>query len=141
MLYRNRKKNDTNAGKWIGTGGKRESGETYRECMKREILEETGLTAEQLDYRGILYFHYDHKEDETIRIYTCTSFHGDLKECDEGTLEWIEQERILDLPLWEGDKLFLEKLINNDMMVFCLELFYDEAGNLICAKQKEAEEE
>ena len=44
MLYRNKKENDLNEGKWIGVGGKFEPGETAEQCLVREVREETGLT-------------------------------------------------------------------------------------------------
>ncbi|MDE7162441.1 MAG: NUDIX domain-containing protein, partial [Anaeroplasmataceae bacterium] len=43
MLYRNKKKQDVNQGKWIGVGGHKEDGETIEECLLREVYEETGL--------------------------------------------------------------------------------------------------
>ncbi len=141
MLLRNIKKDDVNAGKWIGVGGKTEPGETARMCMIREIKEETGLAAEDPEYRGILHFHYDDKEEEMIHIYTVEKFSGELTDCNEGTLAWIDEDKILDLPLWEGDRLFLKKLITQQKNIFCLDLYYDGAGNLLEAKEKEAEEE
>ena len=53
MLYRNKKKHDPNGGKWIGIGGKVEAGESYEECMLREVKEETGLELSDWKYRGI----------------------------------------------------------------------------------------
>ena len=141
MLYRNSKKDDVNHGKWIGVGGKTERGETPRECMTREIREETGFFADALEYRGILYFRYPHKECEKIWIYTSSSFHGTMKECDEGELAWIPQEKVLDLPLWEGDIPFLKKLLSDDPEHFCLDLTYDENDNLLVCRESEAEPE
>lgn len=141
MLYRNAKKDDVNHGKWIGVGGKTESGETPRECMIREIREETGYEAESLQYRGILYFRYPHKECEKIWIYTADRFSGTEKICDEGRLEWIPSAEILSLPLWEGDIPFLRKLIGDDPNIFCLDLTYDEHDNLLECREREAEQE
>jgi len=49
LLYRNKKENDPNEGKWIGVGGKIEEGETPDTCVMREVMEETGLKL--TDYR------------------------------------------------------------------------------------------
>ena len=111
MLNRNKKTNDLNEGKWIGIGGKFMPGETPDECLKREVLEETGLKLESYYLHGIIHFRSD-VEDEEMYLYTATIADDSvLTDCDEGTLAWIEKDRIFDLPLWEGDKYFLEKLL------------------------------
>ena len=113
MLLRNKKNNDPNEGKWIGVGGKREPGESPEECAKREIWEETGLTAVSLAHCGDVYFHSDVWEDEIMRLYLVTEFEGELnRECDEGELHWIEKDRVFDLNLWDGDRIFLRYLLS-----------------------------
>ena len=52
MLHRVVKKNDVNKDKWIGVGGHFEDGESPEDCAKREIYEETGLTAEAMTLNG-----------------------------------------------------------------------------------------
>ena len=111
MLYRNKKKQDPNAGKWIGVGGKLEPGETPDECLVREVREETGLELTEYAYRGRVYFLPDTWEHEIMHLYTATGFCGKIKEdCPEGELRWIPIDEIPDLPLWEGDRYFLEEL-------------------------------
>ena len=139
MLYRNKKKDDVNAGKWIGVGGKQEAGETPLECMMRETLEETGLTMLDPCFRGKVYFIYEDRETEVILIYTCHSYNGELKECTEGTLAWIPQEELERIPVWEGDRLFLKRLTETDDKLFTLFLFYDRQGNLLKAEEGETE--
>ena len=139
MLLRNKKQNDINEGKWIGVGGKAEFGESMLECAKREILEETGLYASDLSYEGVIHFHYPHMEDEDIYVYTCDTFTGTLKDCNEGTLAWIAKEEIMSLSLWEGDRLFLKKMLNKTENPFIFDLEYDEKGNLIHAAEKEGQ--
>ncbi len=141
MLLRNKKANDINEGKWIGIGGKQEPGETIRECMIREIREETGLDVTHLDYRGILYFFYENNDSEKIWVYTSEDFRGEPQECNEGTLAWIEEEKIKDLSLWEGDRLFLKRMIEGNREPFCLYLYYDADGVLTSYEEKEAEHE
>lgn len=137
MLLRNRKKNDVNEGKWIGIGGKREAGETMLECMHREILEETGLNAEHLELRGTIYFQYEQMDPEKIYVYTTDSFTGTMQECSEGTLQWISESDILSLDLWEGDRVFLKRLLQKDHQRFCYILSYDRQGNLLKVEEKE----
>ena len=139
MLYRNRKKDDVNAGKWIGVGGKLLKGETPEECMIRETLEETGLTVTDPKLCGTVWFVYDERETEKIWVYRCERFSGELRECTEGTLAWIPEETIPDLPLWEGDRLFLNRLREDTIQPFELMLYYDNQGNLLKAVEKEDE--
>ena len=130
MLLRNKKKNDINHGKWIAVGGKQEAGETVEECAIRETEEETGLILDSLQLRGIVWFEYDEEESELIYVYTSQSFHGELKECSEGTLAWIDQSGLMNLQLWEGDRIFMEKLIRGCDDQFEYVLHYDSCGNL-----------
>lgn len=123
MLHRTMKEVDENAGKWIGVGGGFEEGETPDECAAREIKEETGLEVKSLSYRGIVTFVSDEWGTEYMHLFTCDSFEGELTDCDEGELEWIEKSRITDLPLWEGDKVFLD-LLEKGEPFFSLKLVY-----------------
>lgn len=128
MLHRTRKENDTNKDKWIGVGGKFEEGETPEECARRETYEETGLTLQNLFYRGIVTFVSDKYPAEQMHLFKSTAFSGKIKECDEGELDWIEKEKLLSLPIWEGDKIFL-KLLDQDIPFFSLKLRYE--GNTL----------
>ncbi len=141
MLLRNKKKNDVNKGKWIGVGGKVEQGETIRDCMHREIAEETGFNADQLVYRGILNFYYENMEPEKIYVYTCDHFHGELRSCDEGTLAWIPRNKVLALDLWDGDRIFLKPMIEENLQLFNLKLVYDRNNRLIESEFLEIEGE
>jgi 8-oxo-dGTP diphosphatase len=111
MLHRIKKKNDIHEGKWNGLGGKVESGESPEECVIREVREESGLILEAPRLRGILTFPgFDGERDWYVYLFTGTDFHGDLIDSDEGRLEWIASGKVLDLPLWEGDRIFLKWL-------------------------------
>ena len=123
MLHRVKKVNDENHDKWIGIGGKFEPGESPEECMQREVTEETGLTAREWRYRGIVTFVSDEWGTEYMHLFTCTGFTGTLRECDEGVLEWIDKRALLALPIWEGDKIFL-RLLDEGEPFFSLKLNY-----------------
>lgn len=113
MLYRNKRKNDLNGGKWIGVGGHLIKGETKEECLVREVKEETGLTLLDYQLRCTLYFDIDGLE-EVCYVYTSKNFCGTMIECDEGELHWVFKDKVKDLNLWAGDYLFLDKIQNND---------------------------
>ena len=123
MLHRVKKNNDENHDKWIGIGGKFEEGESPEECMRREMLEETGLTAKSWQYRGIVTFVSDEWGTEYMHLFKCSDYSGEIKECDEGVLEWIKKDKLLSLPIWEGDKIFL-RLLDTDCPFFSLKLCY-----------------
>lgn len=103
MLFRNKKENDINSGKYIGVGGHIELGETKEEALIREVKEETNLDVINYEYFGKVFFKDDDFE-ENMYLFTVTEFKGELKECDEGELHWINKKNILDVPHWEGDK-------------------------------------
>jgi len=112
MLYRNKKKDDQSEGKWLGVGGKIESGESPEECVVREVFEETGLSLNSVKFRGIITFVSDIWDNEFMFLYTSDDFTGQLKPvCDEGELAWIPKDEVMELPAWEGDKVFLKPLI------------------------------
>ena len=109
MLYRNKKENDMHEGKWNGLGGKMEQGESPEECVIREIREESGLDIQNPQLHGVLTFPmFDGEQDWVVFLYTARTFEGELIESSEGTLEWIPDEELTDLNLWDGDEIFLE---------------------------------
>ena len=123
LLHRVKKENDLNKDKWIGVGGGFEDKESPEDCLLREVLEETGLTLTRYAYRGIVTFVSDKWETEYMHLFTADEFVGDLKECDEGTLEWVPDEVVPTLPTWEGDRIFLN-LLERDIPFFSLKLTY-----------------
>lgn len=123
MLHRVKKENDLNKDKWIGIGGKFEDKESPEDCLLREVKEETGLILEKYAYRGIVTFVSDKYPTEYMHLFTADKFTGFVKECDEGVLEWVDIPFVKGLPLWEGDKIFLD-LIETDVPFFSLKLEY-----------------
>jgi len=126
MMHRISKKNDCNQGKWIGVGGHFEEGESPEECLLREVFEETGLTLTSYRLRGIITFVSDEWGTEYMHLYTADDFSGnlDMTGCSEGLLEWVPKDRIKELSLWEGDRLFL-KLLLEDAPFFSMKLEYE----------------
>lgn len=125
MLHRVKKKNDINQDKWIGVGGKFERDESPDECLMREVREETGLTLTSWRCRGIVTFVNTKCESEYMHLFTADGFEGELKACDEGVLEWIDREKLFDLTLWQGDKIFLRLIEDDSEPFFLLKLSYD----------------
>ena len=136
MMHRVKKDRDINKDKYIGVGGHFEYGESPDDCLKREVMEETGLTLLEYKPRGIVTFIYGDKEKpeerivEYMHLYTATKFEGELIDCDEGELEWIDKSAVYDLPIWEGDKIFF-RLLEERSDYFSLKLVYSETDELI----------
>lgn len=124
MLHRIKKNKDPNKGKWIGVGGKLKKRESIEKCLLREVMEETGLVLTEYQYRAKIYFYSDIYDDEIMYLFTATKYSGELTECNEGELAWIDKSDVLNLNLWEGDKVFLQRLLIDDIQPFVLKLYY-----------------
>ncbi len=137
MLHRVKKQNDENGGKWIGVGGHFEENESPEDCMKREIYEETGFSAAKWRFRGIVTFVSDVYPTEYMHLFTVTEWTGTQRECNEGVLEWIDKKELLSLPMWEGDKLFLSLIDDENTPFFSLKLVYK--GEKLAEAEKDGE--
>ena len=147
MLLRNKKKVDCNKGKWIGVGGKREPLETVPECLLREVREETGLRLKSWTARAIIAFNSDEWEHERMFLFTADDFEvvsgkgvseedaergrrvlralatGEVRSGADGDLKCIPKDEIMDLNLWEGDRLFM-RMVAEDEPFFFMRLEY-----------------
>ncbi|MBQ8951905.1 MAG: 8-oxo-dGTP diphosphatase [Eubacterium sp.] len=130
MMHRTKKEKDINKDKWIGIGGHFEYGESPDECLLREVDEETGLTLISYTARGVITFIYGENVVEYMHLYTADGFTGEIHDCDEGELVWVKKEKVMELPIWEGDKIFF-RLLNERRDFFSLKLVYDAEGTLI----------
>jgi 8-oxo-dGTP diphosphatase len=129
MVRRDKKPGDIHKGKYNGLGGKLEPGESPDECVRREVREESGLTVLDARLRGVLTFPaFKDGEDWLVFVYTATRCEGVQGDCPEGTLEWVETARLAELPLWEGDRVFLPWL--EDERFFSGKFVY-EKGRLV----------
>ena len=60
---------------------------------------------------------------EYMCLYTADEFEGEFHDCEEGIMEWVPKSHLMDLSLWEGDKIFL-KLLKDEEPFFSLKLSY-----------------
>lgn len=130
MLHRVKKGGDENAGKWIGIGGHLEENESPEECIRREALEEIGAELKDLRLRGIITFILPDWGNELTFLYTAHAELKELPECSEGVLKWVPIASVMDLSLWEGDRVFLP-LLQTREDPFSLKLVYAPGGALV----------
>lgn len=125
MLHRVKKEGDMHKGLWVGLGGKFEAGESPDECVIREVFEESGLSIISPQLKGMLTFPggFD-GEDWYVFLFTVSRFLGVLKECTEGNLAWIDKDKLGELPMHEGDKLFTQWMQENKG-IFSVKFEYD----------------
>ena len=117
LVHRNARDDDQHLGKYNGLGGKLEPDEDVVAGMRREILEEAGIGCEAMRLRGTISWPGFGKagEDWLGFVFVIDAFEGTpLESNPEGSLEWIEVDRILELPLWEGDRQFLPLVFDAD---------------------------
>ena len=133
MLHRTVKKNDVNKDKWIGVGGHFEADECPEECLLREVKEETGYTLTSYRYRGLVTFVSGNGVTEYMSLFTADGFEGEPVSCNEGELEWVEIDRIQELNIWEGDKIFF-RLLKERQDFFSLKQVYDGQDRLVEVK-------
>ena len=121
-----KKQDDYNHDQWVGVGGKFERFESPEECLVREVREETGLTLTCYRARGLLTFVLGNMT-EFIHLFTADGWEGEMLRgdaCREGVLEWVPKEKVDQLPIWEGDKIFF-RLLKEEHPYFSLKLVYD----------------
>ena len=126
MLHRVKKEHDINKDKWIGVGGKFEDKESPEDCLFREVREETGLTLTSWKFRGIITFVTDRYETEFMHLYTADDWEGEMIECNEGNLEWLDKKEVFNLKVWEGDKIFfwLMQYVGDELVSYSLNGIY-----------------
>lgn len=124
MLKKNEVKGDMNSSKWLGVGGHIEDGEHPDDAILRETKEETGLTLTSYDLLGTIKFYMNGKYSEKIYVYVGYEVKGEMISCDEGLLQFFKKDEILNLSLWEGDKIFLRPLLENKK--FKCSLYYED---------------
>ena len=128
-MHRVKKKNDIHQDKWNGLGGKFNPGESPEECVIREIEEESGYIIKNPDLKGVLTFpEFSPGDDWYVFVFVATDFDGEMIDSVEGNLKWIDNDQLLKLNLWEGDRHFI-KLLDKD--VFFSGKFNYKNGKLI----------
>lgn len=121
-----KKKNDSmhQQGVYLPIGGHVELGEGLEEAAIREVKEEAGITVKAVELRGIIYIRSQNtgEYDQVMFLFTSSDFIGEPKTGREGSCAWVEVDKIQEVNLYEGDKIFLDLLIKYDF--FVIEFLY-----------------
>ncbi|MCL2361578.1 MAG: 8-oxo-dGTP diphosphatase [Defluviitaleaceae bacterium] len=125
MLHRTKKQNDMHRGRYVGLGGKFETGESPEDCVVREVFEESGLHIKNPQLRGILTFPgFFKQEDWYVFLFVATEFTGEMQPCEEGKLVWVDKNKLNELPMHGGDRYFL-KWLDEHKGIFSAKYIYE----------------
>lgn len=121
LVHRNARAEDQHIGKYNGLGGKMKADEDVFTCMQREIFEESGLRCLNMHLRGTINWTGFGPEGENWLgfIFLISSYSGTPYASNaEGQLLWHPVARLLELPMWEGDRFFLPLVFDQDPRPF-----------------------
>ena len=131
MLYRNK---EPNQHKWNGVGGKIELGEHVVSSIKREISEETGLHALEIDFSGMVTWN----EVSGMYVFICKKFDGELIEGPEGKLEWKSINWVLNNDqVVSNIKYFLPSMLECNDNIVEHAFSYNQNGDIVDYQTKE----
>ena len=125
LITKRRMDKEWAAGWWEVPGGGVRAGEESKEAAMREVKEETGLTLTSYKFRGLVTFINSECESELMCVFTADGYTGELIECNEGELCWVDKKIVPELPTWEGDKAFLNLLLSEEKRFFSVKLQYE----------------
>jgi len=133
LVHRNKRKDDQHLGKYNGLGGKMEPGEDVYQCLVREIREEAGIVCLETVLRGTINWtgFGPNGENWLGFIFRVDRFEGVPRSSnEEGDLDWVDVDRLLELPMWEGDRFFLPLVFDDDPRIFHGYMPYENARPL-----------
>ena len=103
-------------GLWEFPGGKRESGETFEECLVREIREELGVEISV----GELFaeIHHDYPEKSVgLKFFICRLVAGEPQPLDCAAVKWVAQNELTNFEFPAADAQLLAKLRAFDFQI------------------------
>lgn len=127
-------KKEEDYGKYLPVGGKLEPYETPAEAAKREVFEETGLKLDNIEFKGMIIENSKINYNWIHFVYLSNVSYFEPLETDEGYLEWISKDDIINIPTPEIDKEVYKYIVNNEKFIF--NDVYDDNLNLVYAKEE-----
>ena len=103
------------ANRYNGVGGHIEIGEDVHSAGRRELLEETGLIPDDLRLVGTVVVDTGGKTGIGLYIMKGSCAEGQAEPSEEGELEWVPFDEILDKPLVEDLPVLLPRILNQKL--------------------------
>lgn len=100
-------------GLWEFPGGKREAGETFEQCLVREIREELGTEI----FVGELFEEIAHDYPEKsvhLKFFICKIISGEPQPLDCAAVKWVGQNELAQFEFPTADAQLLERLKSPD---------------------------
>ena len=108
------KKRGFGEGRWNGFGGKVDEGESIEDAAKRELLEESGIRAIDIEKRGILNFSFESDQKILeVHIFLAKNYEGEPVETEEMLPQWFDTKEIPFEQMWTDDILWLPVFLND----------------------------
>ena len=97
------------AGLWEFPGGKRDSGESLEECLRRELAEELGATFTVGEHVDTIVWTY---ADTTIALsfFRCRLENGQIEARTAEEIAWVAPERLADYEFPPADRALVDRL-------------------------------
>ena len=109
LLITQRHANTHLGGLWEFPGGKRHDGETFEECLRRELREELGIEVEVRELIEEITHHYPEKSVH-LKFFRCDWLRNEPQALGCNAFVWIEAQQLDQYAFPEADARFLEKL-------------------------------
>jgi len=125
------KKRGFGVGKYNSFGGKVKLGETIEEATLREFQEESGLYSKLEHLNKVaeidFYFPYKPEWNQTVHVYTISTFSGEPQETEEMTFQWFNKNEIPYAQMWDDDKYWLPLVLEGKCLRATI-IFKEENG-------------
>ncbi len=124
---------EPNRNLWTAPGGKLEAGEAPDACARREILEEAGIQARQMQLRGLLTLTSPRADWAWLLFaYVVTGFEQTgVPDPREGRLEWWAMEVVPSLPMPQADRVFLPEILDLQASLYEATFRYNASLDLV----------
>jgi len=110
FLLTRRKADSDLGGLWEFPGGKKESGETLKDCLRREVKEELGVEVSEPQFFHSLRHQYPEKEVE-LHFFTCSIIQGHPQALDCAEIAWVLKHELISYKFPPADIPVLQKII------------------------------